>query len=94
MTTDTLTAPTADVINGIDLAALGEFVAASRRPMRPKAPVRFRVVTKWSGQTRSETTVDGYDARRREHRAAATRSSPTSRASCSAPTPRPIRRSC
>jgi uncharacterized OsmC-like protein len=56
---DTLTAP-APVINGIDLAALGEFVDEVNADPG-KANVRFRVTTRWSGQTRSETTVDGYD---------------------------------
>ena len=57
--TDTLTAP-APVINGIDLPALGEFVEQVKADPS-QGTVRFRVTTRWSGQTRSETTVDGYE---------------------------------
>ena len=46
-------------INGLDLAALGETVEAIEADPG-KALVSFDVTTKWSGQTRSETTVDGY----------------------------------
>jgi uncharacterized OsmC-like protein len=56
---DTLTAP-APVINGLDLAALEEF-AGQVSDDHAKGIVRFRVTTRWSGQTRSETTVDGYE---------------------------------
>lgn len=57
--TDTIAAP-APVLNGIDLPALGEFVEQVKAdPARGIA--RFRVTTRWSGQTRSETTIDGYE---------------------------------
>lgn len=47
-------------VNGIDLSALGAFVDQVKAdPAR--AAVRFRVTTRWSGQTRSETTVEGYE---------------------------------
>lgn len=59
MTTETLTAPAA-VLNGIDLPALGEFVEQVKADPG-KGRVRFKVTTRWSGQTRSETTVDGYE---------------------------------
>ena len=57
--TDTMTA-TAPHINGIDLPALGEFIEQIKNDPA-NANVRFRVTTRWSGQTRSETTVDGYE---------------------------------
>jgi len=57
--TDTMTA-TAPHLNGIDLPALGEFVEQVKTDSA-KGAVRFRVTTRWSGQTRSETTVDGYE---------------------------------
>ena len=54
---DTLTTPT--TINGIDVAALGEVVqAVSADPS--KGIVGLRVATKWKGQARTETTIDGY----------------------------------
>ena len=46
-------------VNGLDLAALGEVVEAIQEDSS-KALVSFDVATKWQGQTRSETTVDGY----------------------------------
>ncbi|MCL6728559.1 OsmC family protein [Sphingomonas hankyongi] len=46
-------------VNGLDLVALGETVEAIQADAS-KALVTFDVTTKWSGQTRSETTVDGY----------------------------------
>lgn len=46
-------------VNGIDLNALGETVAAIEADPS-KALVAFDVTTRWTGQTRSETTVDGY----------------------------------
>ena len=59
--TDTITAPApAHVVNGIDLSALGEFVEEVKADPS-KATVAFRVTTRWSGQTRSETTIDGYE---------------------------------
>jgi len=50
----------APVVNGIDLAALGEFVEQMKADPA-KADVRFSVTTRWSGQTRTETTVTGYE---------------------------------
>lgn len=46
-------------VNGLDLEALGEVVEAiSHNPAEAK--VAFNVTTRWIGQTRSETLVDGY----------------------------------
>jgi uncharacterized OsmC-like protein len=46
-------------VNGLDLAALDDTVAAvSADPS--KGVVEFRVTTTWKGQTRSESVVDGY----------------------------------
>lgn len=46
-------------VNGIDLAALGEVVeAVSQDPAKGK--VGFRVTSAWKGQTRSETTIEGF----------------------------------
>jgi uncharacterized OsmC-like protein len=48
-----------DRVNGIDLAALGHTVEAVQKdPSR--AAVGFDVTTRWTGQTRSETTVEAY----------------------------------
>jgi uncharacterized OsmC-like protein len=47
-------------INGIDLQALDEFVAAIGEDKK-EAAVGFKVTTRWAGQTRSESTVEGYD---------------------------------
>jgi uncharacterized OsmC-like protein len=46
-------------INGIDLAALEETVAAVGADAR-LGQVAFRVRTDWKGQTKSESTVDSY----------------------------------
>jgi len=46
-------------VNGLDLDALGEVVEAINQDAS-KAKVDFNVTTRWKGQTRSETTVDGY----------------------------------
>ena len=46
-------------VNGIDLKALGETVEAIEADPK-KALVAFDVTTRWTGQTRSETVVDGY----------------------------------
>lgn len=46
-------------VNGLDLAALGETVEAIEQDAA-KAIVGFDVTTRWTGQTRSETTVDGF----------------------------------
>lgn len=53
---DTITRPP---VNGIDLSALDETIAAVRRdPACGQA--QFRVATEWKGETRSETTVESY----------------------------------
>ena len=46
-------------VNGLDLAALGETVEGINQDAK-KAIVGFDVTTRWTGQTRSETTVDGF----------------------------------
>ena len=46
-------------VNGLDLAALADVVEAIEKDAS-KAIVGFEVVTRWKGQTRSETTVDGF----------------------------------
>ena len=46
-------------VNGLDLAALGEVVEAIEKDPK-QALVGFDVTTRWTGQTRSETTVDGF----------------------------------
>lgn len=46
-------------VNGIDLQALDETVDAINKDAGC-ANVQFRVKTDWLGQTRSESTVDGY----------------------------------
>ena len=46
-------------VNGLDLAALGETVEAVGKDPA-KALVGFDVTTRWTGQTRSETTVEAY----------------------------------
>ena len=53
---DTTTRPP---VNGLDLAALDETVAAVSGDPR-LGQVAFRVRTDWKGQTKSETTVDSY----------------------------------
>jgi uncharacterized OsmC-like protein len=46
-------------VNGLDLAALNELVEAIEQdPSQAKAG--FEVTTRWAGQTRSESTVDGF----------------------------------
>jgi uncharacterized OsmC-like protein len=50
---------TTTVVNGIDLKALDETVDAINKDAGC-ANVQFRVRTDWLGQTRSESTVDGY----------------------------------
>ena len=50
---------TSSIINGIDLKALDETVDAINQDSG-KANVQFRVKTDWLGQTRSESTVEGY----------------------------------
>ena len=46
-------------VNGLDLQALGEVVEGIEADAS-KALVEFNVTTRWAGQTRSETTVDGF----------------------------------
>src|SRR4029079_12765377 len=46
-------------VNGLDLTALGETVEAVGKDPA-KALVGFDVTTRWTGQTRSETTVEAY----------------------------------
>ena len=46
-------------VNGLDLQALGEVVEAIGKDPR-QAIVGFNVTTRWAGQTRSETTVEGF----------------------------------
>ena len=46
-------------VNGLDLAALGEVVESIGEDLS-KALVSFDVTTRWQGQTRSESTVEGY----------------------------------
>ena len=46
-------------VNGLDLNALTETVEAIEQDPG-KALVAFDVTSRWTGQTRSETTVDGY----------------------------------
>ena len=46
-------------VNGLDLTALGETVEAIQQDSK-KAIVGFDVTTRWTGQTRSETIVDGF----------------------------------
>jgi uncharacterized OsmC-like protein len=47
------------VVNGLNLTALGEAVEAIEGDAK-NAIVGFDVVTRWKGQTRSETIVEGY----------------------------------
>ena len=47
-------------VNGLDLVALGDVVdAIGKDPAQ--AMVGFQVTTRWLGQTRSESVVDGFD---------------------------------
>ncbi len=50
---------TKNIVNGLDLDALEETVEAINQDAGC-ANVQFRVKTEWLGQTRSESTVDGY----------------------------------
>jgi uncharacterized OsmC-like protein len=50
---------TRNVVNGLDLDALNETVAAVQADPA-QALVRFSVATKWGGQTTSRSTVTGY----------------------------------
>lgn len=51
---------TKPAVNGIDLQALEDTVAAINEDAHCGA-VAFRVKTEWKGQTRSESTVESYD---------------------------------
>ena len=46
-------------VNGLDLKALGEVVEAIGQDPG-QAKVAFNVTTRWAGQTRSETLIEGY----------------------------------
>lgn len=46
-------------VNGLDLKALGEVVEAIGADSN-QAKVAFNVTTRWAGQARSETLVEGY----------------------------------
>ena len=46
-------------VNGLDLNALGEVVEAIEKDPS-QAVVGFDVTTRWAGQTRSETVVEGF----------------------------------
>jgi len=46
-------------VNGLDLNALGEVVEAIEKDAN-QAKVAFNVTTRWAGQTRSETLIEGY----------------------------------
>lgn len=46
-------------VNGLDLAALGESIEAIEQDAA-KGKVDFNVTTRWTGQTRSESVVDGF----------------------------------
>ncbi|MEO7177655.1 MAG: hypothetical protein ABIW83_02315, partial [Allosphingosinicella sp.] len=52
-----LDTPARPPVNGLDLAALDETVAAVTADPR-LGQVSFRVKTEWKGQARSESTVD------------------------------------
>ncbi|AHE57112.1 OsmC family protein [Sphingomonas sanxanigenens] len=47
-------------INGIDVPAIDAMVAQIQADP-DKAIARFRVKTRWTGQTRSETVIEGYE---------------------------------
>src|SRR6476646_3536378 len=51
-------------VNGLDLKVLGEVVDAIQKDPS-QAKVAFNVTTRWAGQTRTETVVDGYTIGRR-----------------------------
>ena len=55
----TATKPTAQPVNGIDVAALTDVIRdVAADPA--KGAVQFHVTTAWQGQTRSRTTVESY----------------------------------
>lgn len=51
---------TRNIVNGIDVDAIGEVVEAINRDPT-EALVRFSVATRWTGQTASRSTVSGYE---------------------------------
>ena len=51
---------TRNIVNGLDLDALGAVVGEVQQDPA-KALVRFAVSTRWTGQTSSCTTVNGYE---------------------------------
>jgi uncharacterized OsmC-like protein len=51
---------TRNIVNGIDVDALGDVVATIQQDAS-KAMVRFSVATRWNGQTGSTSKVTGYD---------------------------------
>lgn len=51
---------TRNIVNGIDLDALGAVVGEIQQDPA-KALVRFEVATRWAGQTRSRSTVKSYE---------------------------------
>jgi uncharacterized OsmC-like protein len=46
-------------VNGLDLGALGELVEAIEQDAS-QAKASFQVTTRWAGQTRSESVVEGF----------------------------------
>lgn len=57
--------PTKGMLNGIDTGGLKQVMAeVSQEPA--KGAVKFRVLTSWKGQTRTETKVEGYELGGRE----------------------------
>ena len=80
-------------VNGLDLTALGEVVEAIEKDPK-QALAAFDVTTRWTGQTRSESTVDGFtlggERFTRSHKIVADEPC----ANCWAPTVRLTRRSC
>ena len=78
--------------NGLDLEALGKVVEAIENDAR-KAKVRFAVTTRWTGQTRSETLVEGFTIGG-DRSPGRTRSSRTNPSSSSAATKHRTPRSC
>jgi uncharacterized OsmC-like protein len=51
---------TSNIVNGLDLKALNEVVSEVQQDPA-KGLVRFSVKTEWAGQTRSRSTVSGYE---------------------------------
>ncbi|WP_380872751.1 osmotically inducible protein C [Sphingomonas sp. DBB INV C78] len=51
---------TRNIVNGLDLSALGKVVDDVRADAA-RGIVGFRVKTRWTGQTRSETLIESYE---------------------------------